>query len=670
MADFSDLKGIGPGREKAIRAMGIHSLRDLIYTFPLRYEDHFTVYPCNTAEEGRHLFEGTIRDKPSVSWFHGLSRVSAILSDHTGNLRVVWFNEPWIARSVKAGDKIRLYGMLNLRNNRRVLQNPRISTEFGWIPVYPTVKGVPGKVYRQIINDALLKSKNDVQECLPESFRIRNHLCGLKEALYRTHFPESMEQLAAAKRRIAFEQILYYLLFVASLRSAPRGKAPAICDAVRNAESFWHFLSFSPTEAQQRVLMEIAEDLSKPQAMNRLVQGDVGCGKTAVAFGAVYLCAKSGVQSCMMAPTEILARQHFDSAKQTLEPLGIRCRLLTGSTKAAERREIMKSVRDGSCDVLFGTHALITGEIPYTRLGLVITDEQHRFGVNQRKALRDNGASDPELLPHVLIMSATPIPRTLAMILYGDLDLSVVDEFPAGRIPVKTLMVPEQKREDMYHFIRRQAEAGKQTYIVCPLVNESERLAGVQSANELYHQLSENELKGLRIALVWGSQRNEEKSRIMSDFAAGQIDVLIATSVIEVGINNPNATVMIIENAERFGLSQLHQLRGRVGRGNIESWCFVISEHPEKLECFCRTTDGFELAQKDLELRGPGDLLGTRQSGEADHGLAKNADLALLDEVTRVVRSLRTDPALAEERDILNEAAEQYFADSSLTINA
>ena len=430
---------------------------------------------------------------------------------------------------------------------------------------------------------------------------------------------------------------------------------------MEEAELFWEKMPFPPTGAQRRVLRELLQDMNRDQAMSRLVQGDVGCGKTALAFGAIYLAWRAGFQSAMMAPTEILARQHYENAVRQLAPAGIRCRLLTGNTKTNERRETLQALAEGSCDAVFGTHALISEGVEYHRLGLVVTDEQHRFGVRQRSRLQEKGMAASSRAPHVLVMSATPIPRTLALILYGDLRLSIVDELPPGRKPVKTRLVPAEKRTGMYQFLRDRIREGQQAYIVCPLVEDSEALDEVRSAKALFEELSQHELKDLRVGLTWGQQKSEEKEEVLRLFATGEMDVLIATTVIEVGVNVPNATIMIVENAERFGLSQLHQLRGRVGRGSQESWCFLLSSSSEKLRILCETNDGFLVAQKDLELRGPGDLMGTRQSGEALQGFLLDGDTRLLDEALQSVRELEEQPALEKERIAIERQARRFF---------
>lgn len=658
--ELTELSGIGPVRAETLRAMGIFSLRDLLYTLPVRYEDHTTVLPCCTKKEGPVLMNGRFVQDPKLSVFHGIKKVTATIEDETGKMPVCWYNMPWLANQFKKGQTIRLYGRLSVRNNRRVLQNPKVAqTEEGYVPVYRAMKGFPAKSFRKLIQTALDNVDDCCPETLPTGFRIKHHLCELNYAIRQAHFPESPDALQIARRRLSFEQILLYLVYV-TLAGSSRQKGIPFNFNKEDLSSYWDSLPFQPTGSQKKVLNDIADDLAGSSAMSRLVQGDVGCGKTAVAFGAVFLAWKSGFQACMMAPTEILAVQHYENAKKALEPLGIRCRLLTGNTRAKERKIILQELREHQSDVVFGTHALISKDVEYGKLGLVITDEQHRFGVNQRTSLQIKGKSE-DIYPHVLVMSATPIPRTLALILYGDLDLSVIDELPGGRIPVKTRLVPEYKREDMYKFLRNEAGKGKQAYIVCPLVEEDDEKLELQSAKMLCDRLKEHELSGLRIGLTWGSQKPDEKDRVLHAFSEGLYDVLVSTTVIEVGVNNPNATIMIIENAERYGLSQLHQLRGRVGRGKDESWCFLFAEPSEKLHLFCSTNDGFIIAQKDLEIRGPGDLFGTRQSGNTG-GDFMFADVRLLDEVTQCVHELHRDPVQRNDLSIIESQAVSFFS--------
>ena len=658
--ELSELEGIGPVREESLRAVGIVSLRDLLYTLPVRYEDRQTIYPCATQTQGPVMVRGIINDPLKTSFFHGLSRVTGAISDNSGRMPVCWYNMPWIGRSVPLNTEILLFGRMYIKNGQRQLLNPVIVDHPGLYPVYKAIPGIPGKSFRKLISEALTQADDCCPETLPRDYRLKHHLCELNFAIREVHFPSDTESLIMARRRLSFENILIYLLYI-TRNGSRRNPAPRMDISPEQEDAYWRLLSFSPTGAQYRVLGDIREDLNKYTAMARLVQGDVGCGKTAVAFGAVYMACKAGFQSAMMAPTEILALQHYENARKTLEPAGIPCRLLTGSTRVKDRQEILAELQAGQPMAIFGTHALISKDVAYGRLGLVITDEQHRFGVMQRSALQEKGKLPGGNSPHVLVMSATPIPRSLALILYGDLDLSVIDELPAGRIPVRTRLVPESKRADMYRFLRDEVRKGLQAYVVCPLVeDDGETPEDLRSVKAVYDSLRQKELKDLSLALTWGAQKSEEKSAVLRGFSEGTYQVLISTTVIEVGVNNPNATIMIIENAERFGLSQLHQLRGRVGRGSAESWCFLLSDASEKLQILCGTGDGFEIARKDLELRGPGDLAGTRQSGEG-LGPAAGADIKLLDEVSRSVGELHRDPASAEMLKQLEAYAIAYF---------
>ena len=659
--ELSSLKGIGPTRLESLRAMGIVSLRDLLCYLPVRYEDRTHVSPCREARGGEVLVMGEVRDAPKLNHFAGLTRVTATLHDESGRLPMVWYNQPWVCQQLPVGETVMLYGRVVEKNGRRALQNPQRVMEPSIQPVYRAVKGIPAKTFREMMQTALTQVDDCCPETLPRSLRLRYGLCERNFAIRQAHFPDSVDSLRRARRRLAFEQMLMYQAALSMLRGQKENgfALPIGMDA---PEQYWRAMSFSPTGAQRRVLSEIAADLRKDRAMSRLVQGDVGCGKTALAFGAIAMVCGAGYQAAMMAPTEILARQHYESACAMLEPLGIRCGLLTGSMRAKEKREARRYLQSGAWQAVFGTHALISEGVEYQRLGLSITDEQHRFGVRQRSALQDKGAVE-QRAPHVLVMSATPIPRTLALILYGDLDISVVDELPPGRVPVKTRIVPEEKRGGMYGFLREQVKQGRQAYVVCPLVEDSEAIDNVRSARATFDGLTRDELAGLRVGLTWGAQDAEEKAGVLHRFAAGELDVLVSTTVIEVGVNVPNATVMVIENAERYGLSQLHQLRGRVGRGNAESWCFLLAEENERLRILTQTNDGFLVAQKDLELRGPGDLMGTRQSGEMMADFLLDGDVRLLEEASRCMKQLREDPALQEERRAVEAEAAGYYRD-------
>ena len=665
--ELEDLNGIGKTRLASLRAMGITSLRDLLYTLPVRYEDRTTPQPCATAGEGPVLVSGVVREKPKIAYFKGMSRVTAVIQDASGALPLCWFNQPWMMLQLPLNAPVLLYGRLVTRKGYRTLQNPKVIHELTLTPVYRVARGIPGESYRKWVLQALAQVSELCPETLSDAFRHRYALCALDEALRQSHQPDSVDSLRMARRRMAFEQMLMYLTCVAMDRDHLQPGFPFQGER-SDPDSFWDTLPFPPTGAQRRVLSEIRDDLCRPYAMARLVQGDVGCGKTAIAFGAIHMAWRNGYQSAMMAPTEILAEQHYEYALRQFEPLGMRVRLLTGSTKARERRQILSELASGQCHAVFGTQALISEGVVYARLGLVITDEQHRFGVRQRTSLQRKGELAGREAPHVLVMSATPIPRTLALILYGDLSLSVVDELPPGRQPVKTRLVPEEKRNDLYEFVRKQVSQGQQAYVVCPLVESSEDAGEeVRSAREVFEEL-QGAFSHLRVGLTWGAQKSEEKTSVLRAFKEGQLDVLVSTTVIEVGVNVPAATVMIIENAERYGLSQLHQLRGRVGRGSQESWCFLLSKSNSKLKVLCETNDGFVVAQKDLELRGPGDLMGTRQSGESLHGILLDGDTRMLEEVSACVRDLYHDPALHGDRLNIEALATQFALEQHLSI--
>lgn len=666
--ELSELKGLGTVRINNLRAIGINTLRDLLYFFPVRFEDHLHITDISDAFDGDVMILGIISEKPKTTYFHGKSRTTAKISDNSGTISIVWFNEPWIVNQIPVGKEILLFGKIISKNGRH-FQNPKLVSRKCLMPVYRKIKGLPNKTLLQLIQEAISYVESICPETLPASLRKKYNLISREEAIRKRHFPAAKEDLIAAQRRIDFENILIYLSGV-SLFKDKNYPGFKIDITVSEIASFWNKLPFTPTEAQKRVLREIIGDMRQETAMSRLVQGDVGCGKTILALGAIYLVCKHGFQAALMAPTDILARQHYESAVELLEPLGISCVLLTGSTRLSEKKRILSSIKQHDCQAIFGTHALISSGTEYAKLGLVITDEQHRFGVLQRTALQNKGVQNNKILPHVLVMSATPIPRTLALILYGDLNLSIVDELPPGRKPVETHIVPPEKRTDMYGFLRRLIQDGQQAYIVCPLVEDSdcENMQEVKSAQTLYRELICHELKDVRVGITWGSQKNEEKVETLQKFLSGDLDVLVSTTVIEVGVNVPNATVMIVENAERYGLSQLHQLRGRVGRGEKKSWCFLLSSFVSKLRILCETNDGFLIAQKDLEMRGPGDLLGVRQSGDSILSILGSGNSKLISEVQDYVHQLKNNPKLTLESKQIENLARSFFEEKNYHI--
>ncbi len=631
---LSQLKAVGPKRMEALQAAGIDTVRQLLCRLPVDYRDMSRVTPLAQLRSGQAAAVWVrLLGRVQAGYFRGLHITRCRLEDESGQMAAVWYNQPWVKKKLEGGGPFLLYGRMESGTGGIRLVCPAFEEERGILPVYAPVKGIPPKTYRSLVAQALpcLEGEPDP---LPQGLRRRRGLMDWAQALRAAHAPQDRQELEAARRRLAFEELLLFQAALWLCRGSAR-EGIRIDSAPERAEAFWRLMPFPPTGAQRRVLEEIRRDMAAAAPMARLVQGDVGCGKTAVALGALTLCVQGGCQGALMAPTEVLARQHFESAQSLLAPMGIRVGLLLGSLSQREKRLAHEAVARGDWQVVIGTHALISQGVEYARLGLVVTDEQHRFGVRQRTALSQKGQA-----PNVLVMSATPIPRTLSLILYGDLDISVIDEMPPGRWPVRTRVVPEDKREGLYRFIAEQAAQGHQTYVVCPLVEESEAVEA-SSAEAVYEQLRQGPLAGLRLGLAHGRMKSGELSAVLEDFSRGDIDVLVATTVVEVGVNVPNATVMVIESAERFGLAQLHQLRGRVGRGADQAWCFLMAQPNQRLQLLCQTNDGFVIAQKDMELRGAGEILGTRQSGLTMQGMG--ADARLLKEAHDEARSLLKD---------------------------
>ncbi len=669
--ELGDLRGVGKTRLEALRAAGICSLRDLLFFLPVGYKDTTRLTPVKELAPGQSAAVlGSFKGRPRLSRFRGLTSVTAALMDETGHISCVWYNQPWMEKNLAGREQVLLYGRVEERGGKVQMVNPSLEEEPGIAPIYKPLDSIPGKVMRGLMRIALDQVEDTCPETLPNSLRLRYGLCEKNYAIRQAHFPDSREALETARRRLSFEQFLFFQTALGLVRGR-REKGISIPSDPEEIGGFWQSLPFAPTFAQMRVLSEIAADLKAELPMARLVQGDVGSGKTAIAFGALYLAARAGFQGALMAPTEILARQHYKSAEAVLKPLGVTFGLLLGGMKAAERREALAAIREGAWQVVIGTHALISQNVEYSRLGLAVTDEQHRFGVGQRTALRQKGMAETEApAPNVLVLSATPIPRTLALILYGDLDVSVVDELPPGRMPVHTRVVSEEKREAMYGFIKSQAALGRQAYIVCPLVEDSEAMAEVKAAQSHYAELTKGPLCGLKVGLTYGKQPAREKAEVLSAFAAGELQVLVATTVIEVGVNVPSATMMVIEDAQRYGLSQLHQLRGRVGRGADQSWCFLLAEPNERLKTLTQTNDGFEIAKKDLQLRGPGEFFGTRQHGvPVLPGFSMEGDVRLLEETQNCLRELRAKQEYRVEWALVKAQARSDFAHRLQTVS-
>ena len=652
---LSQIKGIGPARVKAFEAAGIRTVRELVMFLPKEYRDLSHTISLAELQPGeaaavRVRVAGEVSERRARK----LLITKVYVTDNTDTVPVFWYNQPWLKKQMVPGRELLLYGKAEPKQGYIALVSPTVEQSQGMIPVYRSISGIPPRALRQAVESALHICEGQWPDELPESLRRRHGLCERNFAMRAAHFPDSQEALQAARRRIAFEELLLYQIALALFRNTHReGVQIDFADAA--LEEFWRALPFSPTNAQRRVLDEVAEDLRSPRAMARMVQGDVGSGKTAIAFAAIALAHAGGWQSALMAPTEVLARQHYESARRLLEPLGCRIGLLVGSLTPKQHRLAHEAVASGEWDVAIGTHALITEGVAYKNLGLVVTDEQHRFGVRQRSLLSEKGDA-----PNVLVMSATPIPRTLSLILYGDLDISIVDELPPGRTPVATRIVPEKKREGLYGFLRQEVAKGRQVYVVCPLVEESEAVEALP-AEVVYEDLRTNRLPDLRIELVHGRMKPADKDAALERFRTGEADVLVSTTVIEVGVNVPNATVMVIENAERFGLAQLHQLRGRVGRGAHESWCFLMSEPNQRLRFLASTTDGFKIAQKDMELRGPGELFGTRQSGTLTAGIDTLAsDTELLKITHDEAHEILNTPTDRDSQTVIQLARERF----------
>lgn len=662
MKTLAGIKGIGPKREESLRLAGVHDIPSLLDCLPKSYLFADEPAAISSLRPGEACVQGTVLAAPTINYFGGRSMVRARIADKSGQLRVNWFNQPWMAKQLKTGQPVMLYGQIQAGKNGLVLGNPKVIDQKGIIPQYKALPGLPGKVFAGFINQALASLDEQAVETLPAGFREEHRLCGRAEAWRYAHQPNSPRELDLAKRRLGFESLLMYQAAIRLLGSQGQS-GPPMTKRRFQTETFWEKIPFRPTSAQERTLAQVVSDMEKPSAMRRLVQGDVGSGKTVVAFGAAVCAIQNGYQCAMMAPTELLARQHFASAERLLAVFGIRIGLLTGGMKAAERRKALQAIAQGEWQLVIGTHALISKDVAYHNLGLAITDEQHRFGVRQRQTLAERAVENS---PHILALSATPIPRSLALVLYGDLKVSVMDELPPGRTPVKTRVVPESKRGSLYQYIRAKAIAGEQSYLVCPLIEDAEDGEDSKtSAVALYEQLRKGELKGIPMALTYGNQDEKDKEKALSSFYSGEAKVLVSTTVIEVGMDVPNATTMVIEDAEQFGLAQLHQLRGRVGRGELESWCFLLGNENERLTTLTASNDGFYIAQKDLEQRGPGEFLGTRQHGQMLNTYGVN-DMKLIDETARCLESLSADPKQLPMYELINKQAKARFAERLL----
>ena len=674
------VKGVGPRRAEHFKRLGVGTARDLLYHTPRRYEDASTVTPTSALQTGQDAtVVGRVRSKGVLPTRKGLRIFQAVLRDRAGYVECAWPGQPFLDRIINRGDLLLVSGPVRFFHGPQLQprefivlagEGESIAAGRGTVfPIYPATEGLTHRQIRQILADnldALLEEVGD-DDLLPEELRVAARVPPLNEALPLLHRPASIAEVEQGRRRLALEELFFLQLIHARAHHEATLAAGGLVFPARNhlVRRLYEALSFPLTGAQRRVLGEIGDDMGSPRRMNRLLQGDVGSGKTVVALFAMLRAVESGYQAALMAPTELLAEQHARTLARFLEPLEIEVELLTGKLSAPRRREALERIASGEARLVVGTHALIQEGVSFARLGLAIIDEQHRFGVRQRLALSErNRGPGQEADPDVLVMSATPIPRSLALTLYGDLDISLLDELPPGRQEIRTVIRRPEDLPGIYTFVREQVAAGHQAYIVYPLVEESET-SEMKAATEEFERLRQQIFPDLRVGLLHGQLSAVEKDAMMRAFAAGEVDVLVATTVIEVGIDVPNATVMVVEHAERFGLAQLHQLRGRVGRGGAESYCIAVSEFgggSERLRAFASTRDGFRIAEADLRIRGQGDLFGARQSGLPAFRWARlEDDLDLLTLARDAARELvNRDPELASVPALRDAVARSY----------
>lgn len=650
----SNLGGIGNKRAELFAKLGINSIGDLLNFYPRSYEDWNLVEKIENLEYGTTVcIRATLATSVNDARISGGRIISkAMVFDDTGSLQIVFFNNRYISSMLKSGTEYLFYGKVTADSYGAQMVAPTFSAVQDATAIYPVYKqaaGLPSKNIAKAVKQALAMLPNTIKDPFPQQVREIFDLCDLRTALQNIHFPKDHEALERARKRLIIEELVVLNLGMRYFQESNRGMSGVKIN-IDYSNDFERLLPFEMTDAQKRAVSDCIKDMNqKHTPMNRLVQGDVGSGKTAVAASVCYTVVKNGFQAAFMAPTEILARQHYETFCKLFENTDIKVGLLTGSLKESEKKKVRQKLADGEINLIIGTHALITDKTEFKNLGLAVTDEQHRFGVAQRSKLLGKGEN-----PHLLVMSATPIPRTLGLIIFGDLDISVIDELPPSRKPVKTVWFRSNQRDRVYSFIRSEVANGRQAYIVCPLVEEGE-LDDIAAAEEYAAELMLREFADIPVGLVHGQMKSDEKEKVMQKFVSGDYSILVSTTVIEVGVDVPNASVIMIENAERFGLSQLHQLRGRVGRGQFQSYCILISDKSgqptkERLEVMCSTNDGFKIADEDLRMRGPGDFFGERQHGLPQMAIADFADTKSLELSQKI-----SDYILFTYKDIRNE---------------
>jgi len=671
--DVKYVKTVGPNRVKLLNKLNIYTLKDLIEYYPRDYEDRSkpkNLYECTDGEEV--LIEAMAVGRITEMHKGRMTISRLIVKDQTGTCYITWFNQGYLRDKFQPGRMYRFFGKISNKNGRLEMNSPvydeidQSKNTGKIIPIYPLTYELKQNTLRKIIENGLAEVKGKLTETLPEYILKENNLWDINNTIERIHFPIEFSDFNKARERLVFEELLTTQLALLKLKNNYEHET----DGIQFSKDVYmsdviNILPFKLTKAQLRVLEEIDRDMENNKPMNRLLQGDVGSGKTVVAMIAAYKAVKSGYQATIMAPTAILASQHLESFQGILEELGIRTELLISSVTKKKKTEILEKLQSGEIDILIGTHAILEENVVFKNLGLVVTDEQHRFGVKQRGTIASKGKN-----PDVIAMSATPIPRTLALILYGDLDISIIDELPPNRKKIETYAVRKNMEERVNNFIRKQITEGRQAYIVCPLVEENEDMEGLQSVIELAEKYQKETFSEYKVAYLHGKMKPKEKDEIMERFKNGEIQILIATTVIEVGVNVPNSSIMVVENAERFGLAQLHQLRGRVGRGEYQSYCILKYEGnsetiKQRMKVMCDTNDGFIISEKDLELRGSGDFFGTEQHGLPEFKIANLfEDIAVLKKVQRLaLKIMEYDPLLEKEKNAkLNDLVKEKFS--------